>query len=772
MAANQKDFEGWEFIFGDGGDQSNSRPRSRRGVTEELSVRRISDGFELKRGDTILIHQDRDESTEVAFIKEFRLSASKFLEMIVIWFIRSKEIDHRKLLETRHDTSYHEYRKNELFITAYTSEAYLKEVIDKVNVLSLKDFKKIVLDDSTADSTYLCRRGSDGYNDVFSPVFDYNRLTSKLNYDPIEFMNHLKSICLPEARSKEKEAEKNKDKDSEIEEEKDDDKAPEEAEKEEEEEEVDDDDDEDADIDEEVNEDDEDDEEEEEEEEEEEADFTPNTRSKLRSKTRTKRKSPSPKKSPAKKVKLPSEMLESLLSPRKVKSGGSKPAPSSLSPKKGGSGKVLGVDSTSQAFRDIKSKLHASHRIASLPGREDEYASLYLNLESAIQEETGCCIYVSGTPGVGKTATVREVIAQLEDSTKAGDVKEFDYLEINGLKLLSPNVAYEVLWQKISGLKVSASNASILLEKYFSEKGDRKPLVILMDELDQIVTKKQNVMYNFFNWPTYANSKLIVIAIANTMDLPERILSNKISSRLGLRRIQFIGYTYEQLGHIIKHRLSESQKVNRMKVVVKEDAISFASRKIASVSGDARRALTICRRGVEIAEYDFLRKEDKSDSVCQVQISHISRAINETVNSPIAAFLSSLSFGAKLLLGAVLLRMKRSGLAENSLGDIIDEMNISIKYFITKDSNHKDLENFNTSLADLLYGSGLVYETEAGISNIRIYHFKQILNELVENGILTQQNILSERYRSIHLNVSEEEVTSVLKRDKEMVGFF
>lgn len=54
-----------------------------------------------------------------------------------------------------------------------------------------------------------------------------------------------------------------------------------------------------------------------------------------------------------------------------------------------------------------------------------------------------------------------------------------------------------------------------------------------MDELDLMVTKKQTVMYNFFEWPNRPSSKLIVVAIANTMDLPERMLTNKISSRMG-----------------------------------------------------------------------------------------------------------------------------------------------------------------------------------------------------------------------------------------------
>lgn len=55
-----------------------------------------------------------------------------------------------------------------------------------------------------------------------------------------------------------------------------------------------------------------------------------------------------------------------------------------------------------------------------------------------------------------------------------------------------------------------------------------------MDELDQLVTAKQDVVYNFFNWPTIAGSKLVVIAVANTMDLPERVMSGRVRSRLGM----------------------------------------------------------------------------------------------------------------------------------------------------------------------------------------------------------------------------------------------
>ena len=51
-------------------------------------------------------------------------------------------------------------------------------------------------------------------------------------------------------------------------------------------------------------------------------------------------------------------------------------------------------------------------------------------------------------------------------------------------------------------------------------------------QLDLLWTRKQTVMYNLFDWPTRAHARLTVIAVANTMDLPERIMMNRVQSRL------------------------------------------------------------------------------------------------------------------------------------------------------------------------------------------------------------------------------------------------
>ena len=196
--------------------------------------------------------------------------------------------------------------------------------------------------------------------------------------------------------------------------------------------------------------------------------------------------------------------------------------------------RILSPRALSSPFQIARNQLHVSSVPAALPCREEEFSTVYSHLEAAITDGSGSCIYISGTPGTGKTATVREVVAQLNASVMAEELDDFIFVEINGMKVTDPHQSYSLLWEALRGDRVSPSHALELLEREFSTPSPRRvPCVVLMDELDQLVTKNQSVMYNFFNWPGLRHSRLIVLAVANTMDLPERTLSNKISSRLG-----------------------------------------------------------------------------------------------------------------------------------------------------------------------------------------------------------------------------------------------
>ena len=88
---------------------------------------------------------------------------------------------------------------------------------------------------------------------------------------------------------------------------------------------------------------------------------------------------------------------------------------------------------------------------------------------------------------------------------------------------------------------------------------------------------------------------------------------NRVASRIGIgERCPFSPYTHQQLQEIVSTRLSGLS-------VFDKDAIQLVARKVASLSGDARRALDICRRAAEIAQ----RKGDTNlVGIAQVTEAH------------------------------------------------------------------------------------------------------------------------------------------------------
>ncbi|EJT97446.1 P-loop containing nucleoside triphosphate hydrolase protein, partial [Dacryopinax primogenitus] len=243
--------------------------------------------------------------------------------------------------------------------------------------------------------------------------------------------------------------------------------------------------------------------------------------------------------------------------------------------------------------------LHVSATPDDLPCREQEFESVLGKVEGLLEEGEGGCIYISGVPGTGKTATVHAVVRTLHARAQASEIPPFTFLEVNGLKLTGAREAYAELWRVVSGeeKRVSPGEALRRLVGYFERSGKRGPeagcFVVLMDELDQLITTKQDVVYNFFNWPTLPSSRLVVLAVANTMDLPERVMAGKVRSRLGMERINFAPYTRDQLKEIVLSRLRGG--ILQAEELMHPDAVQIAAMRVAGVSGDARRILDISR---------------------------------------------------------------------------------------------------------------------------------------------------------------------------------
>jgi origin recognition complex subunit 1 len=327
-----------------------------------------------------------------------------------------------------------------------------------------------------------------------------------------------------------------------------------------------------------------------------------------------------------------------------------------------------------EQYRLAREKLHINTVPETLPCREAEFLEISTLVENALSDDRGTCIYVSGVPGTGKTATVHEVIRKLQQRNEDRNSPYFRFVEINGMRLSDPQHAYVALWQSImndTNTRVTPRHAFELLDQYFSDgkktgkgkHGRKHPstmTIVLMDELDLLVTRNQQVIYNFFEWPNEPNSRLIVLAVANTMDLPERILKNKISSRLGINRVNFEAYTHHQLLAIIKSRLVGITAFDT-------DALELCARKVAAISGDARRVLDICRRAVELVEIQV--KEDLSKGKISMQI--IDMVYKEMMESPVIMAIQNATLYEKLVLCAFILEFRRIGVSETDFSGVI-----------------------------------------------------------------------------------------------------
>jgi len=345
-----------------------------------------------------------------------------------------------------------------------------------------------------------------------------------------------------------------------------------------------------------------------------------------------------------------------------------------------------------------KRLLHVGATPDQLVCREKQYAEIFNLVQGAVNEGTGSCVYVSGVPGTGKTATVRAVARALTRSAELEEMDPFTFVEINGMKLPDAAQSYSVLWSAVSGGERAGPKQALANLKARYEKtgpkgapmgAGRAATVVLVDELDQLVTGRQDVMYNLFSWPNTYGSNLVIIAVANTFDLPERLLKEKVRSRLGMHRIPFLPYEYAQLEDIVRSRLGMKRTIepdesgemdNEMEEVDRAAtrgcdklfniaAITLAAKKVANVTGDARRMLDACRRGLEMAEET--RISEGNQEMTPVTGEVITKIFQNISKSGKVAHIKALPFQAKMLLHSIFTIFKTQGKPEIDVRDVL-----------------------------------------------------------------------------------------------------
>ncbi|KAJ1135649.1 hypothetical protein NDU88_002087 [Pleurodeles waltl] len=321
-----------------------------------------------------------------------------------------------------------------------------------------------------------------------------------------------------------------------------------------------------------------------------------------------------------------------------------------------------------------------------LLAREKETDAIQHFLKEHICGAKPGSLYISGPPGTGKTACFRRI---LQDSKS--ELKGCKTVFINCMSLRNSQGVFSVIAEGlVEDGKEALCGKDIVrkLEKNLTAKG---PMVLLvLDEMDQLDSKGQEVLYTVFEWPWLSNSRLVLVGIANALDLTDRILPRlQARPKCKPKLLNFSPYTKDQIATILQERLKQVSGEQ----VLDNAAIQFCARKVSAVSGDARKALDVCRRAVEIVESDVRSQtllkplaECKSPTKevplshvpKRVSLPHISRVISDVYGDRMTSGNSggaddSFPLQQKLLVCSLLMMTRQAKVKEVTLGKLHEE---------------------------------------------------------------------------------------------------
>ena len=350
-------------------------------------------------------------------------------------------------------------------------------------------------------------------------------------------------------------------------------------------------------------------------------------------------------------------------------------------------------------------KSFSSARLEYLPCRKNEQDQIYDYIKKGLETNGNySSLYIAGMPGTGKTASVKTIVNILESELNEAKSKKngkangkdgiipFNKLFISGIEY--PNISnvfkviYKFIFEKEKD-KLNIKNYIQLLNNFFSHRKKynssnalKDPsnchILLIIDEIDILINSSQNLLYNIFNWTTYDYSKLIVISISNTLDLPNRLLP-KIRSRMGNNRVMFKPYNKDELRIIIEDRGIDLN-------LFSSDAIRLSCVKVAAINGDLRRVFKILAKAKEINALENYKKKNKE----LVSKYDILNAWDELFNSKISKVIGSLNIFEKIIIATILSKIKEQNNLKIKLGDLYDKKDIFIKKY--NEVSDKDFE--------------------------------------------------------------------------------
>ncbi|KAL2413065.1 Cell division control protein 18 [Exophiala dermatitidis] len=243
-------------------------------------------------------------------------------------------------------------------------------------------------------------------------------------------------------------------------------------------------------------------------------------------------------------------------------------------------------------------------------GRDAERNQLRSFISSALENKTGGCTYVSGPPGTGKSALVQEILQEYGETSA----------KITTINCVALKSSAEVLSKFNETFSAPRAAKSSLARLFTSRKADSQMHLVLLDEIDSLIKGDCDVLYSIFEWAMHPSSTLILIGIANALDLTDRFLPKLKTKNFKPSLLPFLPYSATQISTIISEKLrsllpADTTVGSDFVPLMHPAAIQLSGKKIAAQTGDLRKAFSLVRLAIDQIEQETVLKMGREQSI-------------------------------------------------------------------------------------------------------------------------------------------------------------
>jgi cell division control protein 6 len=363
----------------------------------------------------------------------------------------------------------------------------------------------------------------------------------------------------------------------------------------------------------------------------------------------------------------------------------------------------------------LKAAMHTSSSPEEAKCREAERAKVIDLIQGCLRDRKPGSLYLAGLPGTGKTLTLKEVQRTTEKWGIAGKSRP-KVAYINCMSLRDPKAIFGVILEELgetahatdlqsmnNSMEFSDFPEVVALRRIMTESNSKSGggmCIVLLDEMDQLLTTSKDVLYELFALPALKDSKCILAGVSNAINLTDRVLPILRARGCEPALVSFAAYDGAQLKVLLKQRLA-SLPFKAME----DSAIELCSRKVGAATGDMRKALNVCATAIDLCVQEATRPtDDGSDQPAPapgiVKISHMARALSKTYASPIVDSIRALPQMQQMVLCSAVKLLKNAKTMETTLGALHDRYVLVCKSAGVRELSQGDFHTMCSALAD------------------------------------------------------------------------